>query len=344
MAVDQFDLFCAVREREWPYKPVILAPMAGVTDLPFRRVVRHFGTHMVFSEMVASQAVIRTVKRTGQMMEMNNDQCTAVQLVGADPKIMAYAAALVCNMGVRHININFGCPVRKVVNTDAGSAIMKDERRAASIMEAVVRAVNVPVSVKMRLGWDDAHMNAKAIAKIAEGSGIAMITVHGRTRQQMFAGKANWAAIAEIKGAVSIPVVVNGDITDVTTARTALVESGADGIMIGRGALGSPWILSEIQDAINQPNMPNAQTTPHQGITLCSTTATMRIQTAKTHADYMFEFYEPRTAIHISRRVVGYYLKWLPNIAHCRRMLSSLNSRDQINELLDTLLARIGVQ
>jgi tRNA-dihydrouridine synthase B len=311
--------------------------MAGVTDLPFRRVIRHFGTHMVFSEMVASQAVIRTARRTGQIMEMNNDQYTAVQLVGADPRIMAHAAVLVCDAGARHIDINFGCPVRKVVNADAGSAIMRDEKRAADIMEAVIKAVNVPVSVKMRLGWDDAHTNAKAIAQIAESLGITMITVHGRTRKQMFTGKANWAAVAEIKKAVSIPVVVNGDITDITTAGTALAESGADGIMIGRGALGAPWILSEIQDAINQPNVHDEQPMSLQ-VTTMQNTAAMRLRTAKMHANYMFEFYEPRTAIHISRRVVAYYLRLLPNAAHYRGTLSSMNSHDQINELLDMLL------
>jgi tRNA-dihydrouridine synthase B len=167
-----------------------------------------------------------------------------------------------------------------------------------------------------------------------------MITVHGRTRQQMFTGKADWEAVAEVKEAVGIPVVVNGDITDVASARIAIAESGADGIMVGRGALGVPWILSEIQDAINQDDVPGGEVTPRQkaspsGATF--TTFAARIQTARMHTDYMFEFYEPRTAVLMSRRMISYYLKWLPNASHYRRTRSSLNSRDEIDVLLDAL-------
>jgi tRNA-dihydrouridine synthase B len=312
--------------------------MAGVTDLPFRMVVRYFGNNVVFSEMVASQAAVRAAKRTGRMMKMDCDQYTVVQLVGADPKIMAHAAALICALGARHIDINFGCPVKKIVNTDAGSAIMKNEKLAAAIMEAVVKAVDIPVSVKMRLGWDAVHTNAKTIAKIAEGLGITMITVHGRTRQQMFTGKSDWKAVAEVKETVSIPVVVNGDITDVTTAKTALAESGADGVMIGRGALGAPWILSEIQNAINEPDILDNEVAQFRKTTTRSATAIMRIQIARMHANYVFEFYEPRTAVLISRKMITYYIKWLPNASHYRMILSSLNSREQIDALLDTLL------
>ncbi|MDR1333547.1 MAG: tRNA dihydrouridine synthase DusB [Holosporales bacterium] len=299
--------------------------MAGITDLPFRRVVRSFGDFMVFSEMVASQAVVRAVRRTGKIMEADDDQHTSIQLVGADPQIMAQATELVCGLGAKHIDINFGCPVKKVIKTDAGSAIMRDEKRAAEIIDAVVKAASVPVSVKMRLGWDEEHMNAKAIAMIAEDLGVAMVTVHGRTRNQMFSGKANWKAVAEVKDAVKIPVIVNGDIVDAETAKRALEESGADGVMIGRGALGSPWILRDIQSAIPTQNAPQ-----------------LRVKTARTHIDYMFEFYEPSTSIKLSRRIMMYYIKGMQNAGQYRQMATLLKSRDQIDELLELLTLHIS--
>jgi tRNA-dihydrouridine synthase B len=230
---------------------ILLAPMAGVTDQPFRRIIREFGNFLMFSEMIASNAVIRNVKKTFKMLKGTEDEYTSIQIVGSDPKIMAEAAKLSVDLGARFIDINMGCPVKKIVKSEAGSALMKDEKLATKIIKSVVKAVEVPVSLKMRLGWNHEHKNAREIAKIAEDSGIQMITVHGRTRSQLYSGKADWKAIGEVKEVIkTIPIIANGDIASIDNARKCLYESGADGLMIGRGALGSPWILKQIQDNI----------------------------------------------------------------------------------------------
>ena len=198
---------------------VILAPMAGLTDLPFRKIAREFGNFLMYGEMVASQAVIRNVKRTHKMMDIADDDLTSIQLVGADPAVMADAAKLAEDIGAKFLDINMGCPVKKIVKSEAGSALMKNEMLASKIINSVVHAVKIPVTLKIRLGWDHEHKNATTIAKIAENAGIQMIAVHGRTRSQLYSGKANWAEIKKVKESVNIPVIANGDITDIETAQ-----------------------------------------------------------------------------------------------------------------------------
>ncbi len=303
---------------------VILAPMAGVTDLPFRKIAREFGNFLMYGEMVASQAVIRNVKRTHKMMDVADDDLTSIQLVGADPAVMADAAKLAEDIGAKFLDINMGCPVKKIVKSEAGSALMKNEVLASKIIKCVVHAVKIPVTLKIRLGWDHEHKNATTIAKIAEDAGIQMIAVHGRTRSQLYSGKANWAEIKKVKESVNIPVIANGDITDIETARQALEESEADGVMVGRGSLGSPWILKEIHNFIEY------KTTEQ---TILSDIQKKELLTK--HINYMLDFYEGTTAIKLARKVLMYYCKGTYNAAKYRKEINSVNTIADIFNLID---------
>lgn len=278
--------------------PVFLAPMAGITDLPFRRLVAGFGAGLVVSEMVASGEMV-TARASARARAESDlgliEGCCAVQLAGREARPMAEAARLVADMGARIIDINMGCPARKVTGGLSGSALMRDPDHALRLIEAVVGATDLPVTLKCRLGWDEDCLNAADLARRAEAAGVAMITVHGRTRQQFYSGRADWAAIAAVRAAVTIPVIANGDITDVASARAALAVSGADGVMVGRGARGAPWRLAEIGAALVGTA---AQAAP-RGCALA--------EMISGHFEAMLAFYGKDLGLRNARKHLGWY-------------------------------------
>ncbi len=243
--------------------PLALAPMAGITDLPFRRICRRFGIGLTVTEMIASRAVEHGRERTERMAELDKDESpVSIQIAGSDSKFVVDAALWAVDHGADFVDINMGCPVKKVVKQVAGSAMLRDEALVARVIDAVVKAVDVPVTLKIRTGWDNQSKNVENIAKIAEDNGIQMLTVHGRTRAQMFNGKANWEDIGLAKAAVSIPVLGNGDIVDAESALAMIRQSGCDGVMVGRAVQGNPWVLAEVSAAIQglpQPEKPTPE-------------------------------------------------------------------------------------
>jgi tRNA-dihydrouridine synthase B len=304
--------------------PVILAPMTGVTDRPFRTLVKRFGAGLTVTEMIASEAMIRETRQSLQKAAWDpSEDPVSMQLAGCEPERMAEAARLNEQKGAAIIDINMGCPVKKVVNGHAGSSLMRDLPLATQLIRATVKAVKVPVTLKMRMGWDHNSLNAPELARIAEGEGVQLITVHGRTRCQLYSGVADWAYVAKVKQAVRLPVIVNGDICSIEDARQALQQSGADGVMIGRGCYGRPWLIAQVMAALTGRPVPE---TP--GI------ATQHAL-VKEHYAMMLELYGELNGVNLARKHLGWYTKGMHDSAVFRNAVNQVADSRTVLAMID---------
>ncbi|MCG8545602.1 MAG: tRNA dihydrouridine synthase DusB [Alphaproteobacteria bacterium] len=308
---------------------VILAPMSGVTDAPFRRLVKRLGGGLVVSEMIASEAMVREIRAEMRKMSTNcaEEFPMAVQLAGCEPAVMAEAARLNVARGAAIIDINFGCPAKKVVNKLSGSAILRDEGLAARLLEATVAAVEVPVTLKMRTGWDEGSRNAVRIAQIAEQCGIQMITVHGRTRCQFYKGSADWAFIRRVKEAVKVPVIANGDIRTAADAERCLEESGADGIMVGRGAQGKPWLINQLNSFLENKSLPKDPTISDQ------------MKLLVRHYEDMLSHYGRHQGTRIARKHLSWYSNGLRNSSEFRNKVNRMDDPDAVKRTIAAFYA-----
>ncbi len=309
--------------------PVFLAPMSGVTDAAFRKLAAELGAGMVVSEMIASESLVKSQKDELRKAKDNlTPGVKVIQLAGRESKWMAEGAKLARDLGADIIDINMGCPAKQVTNGASGAALMRDLDHALRLIDATVGAVDVPVTLKMRLGWDETSLNAPELAKRAETAGIQMITVHGRTRAQFYKAHANWAAIGDVKRSVDIPVIANGDLTEISHAHEMLKISGADGVMIGRGAYGSPWFPSQVAAALN--GEPHKEMTPAQ-----------QGDVVHRHYQDMLHVYGRDLGVRCARKHLAWYIEKALGVAPqdtlARAWRSKMCTLDDPNQVLDQL-------
>lgn len=296
---------------------VFLAPMAGITDRPMRRLVSSFGKGVIVSEMVAVNAIQWKNPKTYRIADVRDENYpVVVQLVGGDAELFANAVKLAEDLGAYSIDINMGCPVKKIVNNHSGSALMKDMKSAAEIISTAVNNTKLKVSVKFRKGWDCNHVNAVEFARMCEDCGAAYVTVHGRTRSEFYSGEADWDIIRQVKESVKIPVIGNGDITTVFKAEQMIRRTGVDGVMIARGALGSPWLISQTHEYLENGTIPE------------KISASLIKETLLKHIDYLVEYYGKEMALPISRKYVCWYSKSLRDAKRFREYYTKTNNFD----------------
>lgn len=303
--------------------PLALAPMAGITDLPFRLICRRLGCGMTVSEMVSAKGLLYKNVKTTEMLRIDDgERPTAIQLFGSVPAELAEAARMVEASGADMIDFNMGCPVPKIVNNGEGSALMKNPQLAHDILAAMVKAVKIPVTVKFRAGWDDANRNAVEIARAVEAAGVSAVAVHGRTRQQFYEGKADWSIIADVKQAVKVPVFGNGDIFTVADGLRMLEQTGCDGLMIGRGADGNPWLFTALAAALRGEPLPQQPSLQE------------RLAQAAEHLDMLIAYKNEVVAVKEMRRHISAYLKGMPHAAEFRGRFHKVDTQEQFLELL----------